>query len=109
MPRERLQEALAESKRVREELGYPPLVSPLRQMVAKQAVLNVVGGVRLADPAVDLGVALALAGAARDRVVARDSGLALAEGGGRVAGDSETERCSKRNACQKCGRSPSSP
>ncbi|HEY8676230.1 MAG TPA: DNA repair protein RadA [Candidatus Dormibacteraeota bacterium] len=35
--------------------------------------LNVVGGVRLADPAVDLGVALALAGAARDRVVARDT------------------------------------
>jgi DNA repair protein RadA/Sms len=31
--------------------------------------LNVVGGVRLADPSVDLGVALALASAARDRVV----------------------------------------
>jgi pyruvate carboxylase subunit B len=45
---ERLQEALAESKRVREELGYPPLVSPLRQMVATQAVLNVVGGERYA-------------------------------------------------------------
>jgi pyruvate carboxylase subunit B len=45
---ERLQEALAESKRVREELGYPPLVSPLRQMVASQAVLNVVGGERYA-------------------------------------------------------------
>jgi DNA repair protein RadA/Sms len=35
--------------------------------------LNVVGGVRLADPAVDLGVAMALAGAARDRVVPRDT------------------------------------
>ncbi len=34
--------------------------------------LNVVGGVRLADPAVDLGVALALAGAARDAVLPRD-------------------------------------
>jgi len=45
---ERLQEVLAESKRVREELGYPPLVSPLRQMVATQAVLNVVGGERYA-------------------------------------------------------------
>jgi pyruvate carboxylase subunit B len=44
----RLQETLAESKRVREELGYPPLVSPLRQMVATQAVLNVVGGERYA-------------------------------------------------------------
>jgi triphosphatase len=30
-------------------------------------------------------------GALNDRVVARDTGLALAEGGGRVAGDSETE------------------
>jgi pyruvate carboxylase subunit B len=45
---DRLQEVLAESKRVREELGYPPLVSPLRQMVATQAVLNVVGGERYA-------------------------------------------------------------
>jgi pyruvate carboxylase subunit B len=44
----RLQETLAETKRVREELGYPPLVSPLRQMVATQAVLNVVGGERYA-------------------------------------------------------------
>jgi len=45
---DRLQEALAEGKRVREELGYPPLVSPLRHMVAAQAVLNVVGGERYA-------------------------------------------------------------
>ncbi|MBJ7593666.1 MAG: DNA repair protein RadA [Candidatus Dormibacteraeota bacterium] len=35
--------------------------------------LNVVGGVRLSDPAVDLGVALALAGAARNRVLPRDT------------------------------------
>ena len=35
--------------------------------------LNVVGGVRLADPAADLGVALALASAARDRVLPRDT------------------------------------
>ena len=35
--------------------------------------LNVVGGVRLADPAVDLGVALALAGACRDHVVPHDT------------------------------------
>ena len=45
---DRLQETLAESTRVREELGYPPLVSPLRQMVATQSVLNVVGGERYA-------------------------------------------------------------
>lgn len=35
--------------------------------------LNVVGGVRLADPAVDLGVAMALAGAARDHMLPRDT------------------------------------
>ncbi len=35
--------------------------------------LNVVGGVRLADPAVDLGVALALAGALRNDVVPSDT------------------------------------
>ncbi len=35
--------------------------------------LNVVGGVRLGDPAVDLGVALALAGAARDKVFPCDT------------------------------------
>jgi DNA repair protein RadA/Sms len=35
--------------------------------------LNVVGGVRLADPAVDLGVAMALAGAARDHVLPPDT------------------------------------
>ncbi len=45
---DRLQEVLAETKRVREELGYPPLVSPLRQMIASQAVLNIVGGERYA-------------------------------------------------------------
>jgi pyruvate carboxylase subunit B len=44
----RLQEALAESSRVREELGYPPLVSPVRGLIAQQAVLNVVGGERYA-------------------------------------------------------------
>jgi DNA repair protein RadA/Sms len=35
--------------------------------------LNVVGGVRLADPAVDLGVALAVAGASRDRRLPADT------------------------------------
>ena len=42
--------------------------------------LNVVGGVRLADPAVDLGVALALAGAARDQRFPADT-VALGEVG----------------------------
>jgi DNA repair protein RadA/Sms len=42
--------------------------------------LNVVGGVRLVDPSVDLGVALALAGAARDKVFPSDT-VALGEVG----------------------------
>ncbi|HVD00611.1 MAG TPA: pyruvate carboxylase subunit B [Candidatus Dormibacteraeota bacterium] len=45
---DRLQETLAEGSRVREELGYPPLVSPIRGLIAQQAVLNVVGGERYA-------------------------------------------------------------
>ena len=45
---DRLQDALAEGSRVREELGYPPLVSPIRGLIAQQAVLNVVGGERYA-------------------------------------------------------------
>ncbi|MDQ6772490.1 MAG: pyruvate carboxylase subunit B [Candidatus Dormibacteraeota bacterium] len=39
----RMREALEEVPRVREELGYPPLVAPLRQMIASQAVFNVIG------------------------------------------------------------------
>ena len=31
---------------MRKELGYPPLVAPLRQMIAAQAVFNVIGGDR---------------------------------------------------------------
>ncbi len=39
-------EVLKEVPRVREDLGYPPLVTPLSQMVGTQAVLNVVLGQR---------------------------------------------------------------
>ncbi len=41
-----LPQALAEVERVREELGYPPLVAPFRQMIADQAVFNVLGDER---------------------------------------------------------------
>ena len=37
---------LAEMPRVREELGYPPLVTPTSQIVGTQAVLNVIMGER---------------------------------------------------------------
>jgi len=45
---DRLEDALEEANVVRRELGYPPLVAPIRQMIATQAVYNVVGGDRYA-------------------------------------------------------------
>jgi oxaloacetate decarboxylase alpha subunit len=39
---------LAEVPRVREEMGYPPLVTPMSQIVGTQAVLNVATGQRYA-------------------------------------------------------------
>lgn len=41
---DRLPEVYEEIPRVRKELGYPPLVTPLSQMVGVQAVQNVVAG-----------------------------------------------------------------
>jgi pyruvate carboxylase subunit B len=45
---DRIDDALAEVTRVRKDLGYPPLVAPIRQMIALQAVYNVIGGERYA-------------------------------------------------------------
>lgn len=42
----RYEEVLNEVPRVRKELGYPPLVTPLSQMVGTQAVMNVINGER---------------------------------------------------------------
>lgn len=42
----RLNEVLQEIPKVREELGYPPLVTPTSQIVGTQAVLNVLTGQR---------------------------------------------------------------
>lgn len=42
----RMDEVLAEIPRVREDLGYPPLVTPTSQIVGSQAVLNVMTGSR---------------------------------------------------------------
>ena len=42
----RLNEVFAEIPRVREDLGYPPLVTPTSQIVGTQAVLNVLTGER---------------------------------------------------------------
>jgi len=40
---DRFEQVLKEVTRVRDELGDPPLVAPLRQMIASQAVFNVLG------------------------------------------------------------------
>jgi len=45
---DRLSDVLEEANRVRRDLGYPPLVAPIRQMIATQAVYNVIGGDRYA-------------------------------------------------------------
>ncbi|MBQ3076396.1 MAG: pyruvate carboxylase subunit B [Clostridia bacterium] len=42
----RLDEVLAETPKVRAELGYPPLVTPMSQMVGAQATSNVLAGER---------------------------------------------------------------
>ncbi len=42
----RINEVLEEIPRVREDLGYPPLVTPTSQIVGTQAVLNVLTGTR---------------------------------------------------------------
>ena len=43
---DKFEEVLAEVPRVRKELGYPPLVTPMSQMVGAQAVFNVISGGR---------------------------------------------------------------
>lgn len=43
---DKFSEVLREVPRVRAELGYPPLVTPLSQMVGTQAVMNVLSGER---------------------------------------------------------------
>ncbi len=43
---DRFEEVLEEVPKVREDLGYPPLVTPMSQMVGTQAVLNILSGER---------------------------------------------------------------
>ena len=45
---DRIGEVFTEIPRVREDLGYPPLVTPTSQIVGTQAVLNVLGSARYA-------------------------------------------------------------
>jgi oxaloacetate decarboxylase alpha subunit len=46
---QRLGEVLEEVERVRQELGYPIMVTPFSQVVGTQAVMNVLGGTRYAN------------------------------------------------------------
>ena len=43
---DKLYDVLAEVPRVREDFGYPPLVTPTSQIVGSQAVLNILSGER---------------------------------------------------------------
>lgn len=43
---DRYEEVLAETPRVREDMGYPPLVTPTSQIIGSQAVQNVLAGER---------------------------------------------------------------
>ena len=43
---DKFDEALAETPKVRADMGYPPLVTPTSQMVGVQAVRNVIDGQR---------------------------------------------------------------
>ena len=45
---DRMNEVLDEANHVRRHIGYPPLVAPIRQMIATQAVYNVLAGERYA-------------------------------------------------------------
>ncbi len=59
----RIGDVLKEAARVRLELGYPPLVAPIRQMIATQAVNNVIGGDRYSTVTQELKDRAAAAGA----------------------------------------------
>ncbi len=43
---EKYEDVIAEIPKIREDLGYPPLVTPMSQMVGTQAVFNIISGER---------------------------------------------------------------
>ena len=43
---DKIRRSIGRSAKVRADLGYPPLVTPLSQMVGTQAVMNVISGER---------------------------------------------------------------
>ena len=51
---DRFDEALVETPRVREDMGYPPLVTPTSQIIGTQAVQNVLAGERYKNVGAEL-------------------------------------------------------
>jgi oxaloacetate decarboxylase alpha subunit len=51
---DRFDEALLETPRVREDMGYPPLVTPTSQIIGTQAVQNVLAGERYKNVGAEL-------------------------------------------------------
>ena len=51
---DRFDEALAETPRVRKDMGYPPLVTPTSQIIGSQAVQNVLAGERYKNVGAEL-------------------------------------------------------
>ena len=51
---DKFEEALLETPRVREDMGYPPLVTPTSQLVGTQAVQNVLAGERYKNVGAEL-------------------------------------------------------
>ena len=51
---DRFDEALAETPRVRRDMGYPPLVTPTSQLIGTQAVQNVLAGERYKNVGAEL-------------------------------------------------------
>jgi oxaloacetate decarboxylase alpha subunit len=55
---DRLDEVLEETPRVRKDMGYPPLVTPMSQMVGVQAATNVLTGQRYKNVSKEVGAYL---------------------------------------------------
>ena len=83
---DKFDEALAEIPAVRADMGYPPLVTPLSQMVGSQAVTNVLMGERYKVISKDVqnyfkgeyGIAPAPVDAALEKRILADAGMSAA-------------------------------
>ena len=84
---DRLDEVLAETPRVRKDLGYPPLVTPLSQMVGTQATQNVLMGQRYKNIGKEIKAYIrGEYGKAPGPIDPALEAKVLAEGGGKITG-----------------------